>query len=384
MNIKVLKSIYYRKESETNEAYDKTAAFIKLMVSEETPEARKEKIEISQISSSRELSALSYTGRKKGSLKLVKSMSKALLTTHSDLIKAGLGDLTTAGSPIAVTGVTNTVITASSTGYVAGDIIQITADNIQLQHLLVVESDASTVTVRNELTDEEVAIITAATTKTVKKLSKCKIGSPLQGSTFTVVREYGDGEIEVARGCGVAINFEIVTTGEAKVNIDFMAAHFDYKDEYNQPYEMITGSITTETNQTPVLFDFKSSILRDIDNTVDKVLFPQSLALKTSHTLIENDLIGGLNNVVGFYIQPKVDCEANFHYSSTNRLLFDDSHETDSTQFYFTGQSNFSFYAPSCFFIGQNPADHNVYDSINVLMNINSHETLEPVICLPQ
>lgn len=384
MAIKQIKSFHYLLETDTNQAYDKTKTYNKIVVSEYTYTARQEKFEIAQMSSVRKLSNRQATGRKTGDLKLTLPLTTSLLTNHSEIIKAGLGDLTSASSTTPVTGVTEFTITASSTSYAEGDIIQITADGHQFKHQLVVSSDGTTVTVRNGLTDAEIAHITSASTKTVKKLSKCKIMSPVQGKTFTVVLTYSDNQVEVLRGCGVSCNFDITTTGEAKFNINFMAASADYKDEFNNIYEPITGTIVSETRGKIIHYDFQSSLLYDIENIEDISLFPQKLELKIAHKLEKNELQGGLNNIVGFYTDPDFTCTANFHYNSVNRAIFSDVNEDNEDQFYFCSQPTFSFYAPHCSYVGANPADFNVYDSINVTMVTNDIEDYEPIVVLPQ
>lgn len=385
MGIRKLKSVFYKKEATINEAYDKTATFKELKVSEYGLTPRQEVFEVEQMSHTRQLSSRKATGRKTGELKVAKTLDTSLLAFHSDLIKSGLGDLTTAGSPIAVTGVTETTITASSASYVAGDIVQITADNKKFKHLLVTSADAQSITIRNGLTAQEIALITSATTKTVKKLSKCKVAAPVNGDTYTVVIKYDDNSVELLRGCGVACSFDVTTSGSAKFNISFMASYCDYKDEFGTYYEAPSGTITAETGKPTMLkFDFKSSLLYDTVNDEDLSLFPQTLGLKIAHTLEKNELQGGLNNIVGFYTSPSVECEANFHYNSLNRQIFSDENEGNTSQFYFASQNDFSFYAPHCDFVGSNSAEHNVYDSINVKMNINDDVDNEPVICLPQ
>lgn len=386
MGIRKLKTVYYKLESAINEPYDKTDNFIELKMSEYTPETTPEIIETEQMSHLRQLATRKSTGRKTGSLKIVKPLDGSLLAIHSGLIGSGLGELTVAGSPITVTGVTADTITASSTGYVAGDIVQITADNRKFKHLLVESADASSVTFKNVLTAQEIAVITAGTTKTVKKLSKCKIGSPQQSNTYTVVVIYDDSSVEVYTGCGVACSFDVNTSGEAKFNIEFKASRVDFKDEFGTYYEIPSGgTITQEGRYNNVKYDFKSSLLYDPVLEDDKSLFPQVLALKIAHTLEANSMQGGgLNNIEGFYTSPSVECEANFHYNTTNRRIFSDDYENISEQYYFCSQSDFSFYAPHCSFIGLSDAEINVYDSINLKMNINDDADNEPIICLPQ
>jgi hypothetical protein len=385
MSIKNLKTIYYRVEEAPNESYDKTKAFQEIKVSEYTLEGRTEIFETEILSHSRKLSTSKAGGRNTGSLKITKNLDLSILESHSDLLEAGIGTITSAGTNKTVSAVTTTTITSSSTNYVAGDIIQITADSIKFNNLLVLSADATTVTLRTALSALEVSQINIATVKTVRKQSTCKIGSPVQGSTFCFVVRYDDDSVEVLRGCGVAGSFELSNSGHAKISFDIKSASVDWKDEFNNVYGIPTGTITSESaGGRPVKYDFKSSLLYDTVNSVDKILFPQKLSLKVAHTLENNELIGGLNNINGFYTNPSVECEANFHYNGVNRLTFSDRYEDNTNQFYFCGQSTFAFYAPLCFFVASNPSEYNVYDSINVKMNINTSATSEPIVVLPQ
>lgn len=382
--IKNLKSFLYRREDVTNEEYDKTKTFKEIKVSEYTLEGRKELFETTILNNTRELASKKSTGRKTGSATLTMNLSKSILASHSQLVESGLGQLTVASSPITVTLVATDTITVSSTSYVSGDIIQITADGVQYNNLLVESADASSVTLRSPLTALEVTMINAATTKTVKKVSKCAIGRPLQGYTYTLVAVFEDDSIEVLRGAGVAASFDITTDGQAKITFTFNGAELEWKDQYGNEYLKPSGTITAETYNTPIYFNFKSSLLYDTVNEEDMSLFPQALMLKVAHTLQPNTLQGGLNNLVGYYTQPSVECEANFHYSNANRKIFSDTYENNTSQFYFCSQENFAFFAPRCQFVGANPADFNVYDSIQVMMNINDDADNEPLVVLPQ
>lgn len=385
MGIKNLKTIYYRKEDVVNEAYDRTKTFKEIKVSEYTLEGRTEIFETEVLSHTRKLASSKASGRTTGSLKITKNLDLSILASHSVLLEAGIGAVVAAGSSKAVTAVTTGSITTANAGFTAGDIIQITADGIKFNNLLVLSADDTVVTLRSELSALEVAQITAATTKTVKKQAVCKIGSPVQGSTFCFVVRFDDDSVEVLRGCGVAGSFELSNSGHAKISFEIKGAAVEWKDEFNNVYAIPNGTITAESaGGRPIKYDFKSSLLFDTVNEEDLSLFPQTLSLKVAHTLENNELNGGLNNLSGFYTQPSVECEAKFHYNSTNRLIFSDQYENNEDQFYFCSQPSFAFSAPLCFFVAANPTEHNVYDSINVKMNVNTDATSEPLVVLPQ
>lgn len=385
MSIKNLKTIYYRAEEAPNEAYDKTKTFQEIKVSEYTLEGRTEIFETEILSHSRKLSTSKSGGRNTGSLKITKNLDLSILESHTELLESGIGTITSVGTDKAVSAVTTTTISALSTNYVAGDIIQITADGVKYSNLLVLSADSSTVTLRTALNLIEVAQINIATTKTVRKQITCKIGSPIQGETYCFVVRFSDDSVEVLRGCGVAGSFELSNSGHAKISFEIKSASVDWKDEFNNIYAIPTGTIIAESaGGRPVKYDFKSSLMYNPSSPSDLILFPQTLSLKVAHTLENNELIGGLNNINGFYTNPSVECEANFHHSEMNRRILSDQYEDDENQFYFCGQSTFAFYAPLCFFVAANPSEHNVYDSINVKMNINTSATSEPVVVFPQ
>ena len=381
--IKNRKSFYYKKETVFGEAYDDSQTFKELLASEYSLDARTDKLEVPQMSYLRELGSKSSTGRKTGTLKITKALTKAMMTNHLDLVKSGLGDTTTASSPVSVTGVTTSTLTASSTSYVAGDLIQVTYDGKLSPILLVLSADASSVTLRSELTDAEVTCIDNAVTKTVRKVAKCSIGSPNTGDTYTVVQRYDNGVVEVMRGCGVACVINISADGHAKIEITFEAS--DVSNSYcSVPYVAPSGTITAEGDYPAIKFDFQKSLLWDVPNVEDIELFPQMLDLKIAHTLEASPSSGQLNNRGGYYTKPNVTCEAKFHHSADNLAIFAEENEANSSQFYFTSQETFAFYAQTCDFVGNMPSDNGAYDSISVKMNINHIATKPPYIVLPQ
>jgi hypothetical protein len=239
------------------------------------------------------------------------------------------------------------------------------------------------VTLRSELSASEVACITNATTKTVKKVAKTSVGKPLGGSTYCVVVRYDNGVVEVLRGCGIASTINVSADGYAKIELEFKASDVA-NSSCGVAHVAPTGTITAEGDYPTIKFDFKKSLLYDIANIEDISLFPQNLDLKIAHTLEVNPSSGSLNNQQGYYTKPGVSCEAKFHHSATNLVLFSASNETNASQFYFTSQESFAFFAETCGFVGNMPSNNGAYDSISVKMNINHVATKPPYIVLPQ
>ena len=312
--------------------------------------------------------------REIGTLKFKKNFDSSLIDNHSELIKAGLGNiLGGAGTSVVVTagkGSTGTpFLTTSTTGLTDGNLVHIPYEGFR--RVVSVISNTSFVV--------DVPINTTIGTSTTFAVSKSiDITNPIGNceKTFNFVLSLADGSYVKMMGCGVTCAFAPVY--EKQLTIEFTITSPSVTILSSAPTGFTTA--TAETKGTPVICNFSSSFITDEDAEMASYFLP-NFDLGLTVTSEPMKTIGGLNNVMGYMsrssIKPKAtldrvaDCKAWVAASRTSRVY----------SFY---QSNFGIYLAGAkmTLIDQSIANGN-HDSIQVELDANYDKDLKVYLVLP-
>lgn len=312
--------------------------------------------------------------REMGTLKFKKNFDSSLIDNHSELIKAGLGNmLGGAGTSVVVTagkGSTGTpFLTTSTTGLTDGNLVHI--PSYGFRRVVSVISNTSFVV--------DVPIVTSIGTSTTFAVTKSvDITNPIGNceKTFNFVLSLADGSYVKMRGCGITCAFAPVY--EKQLTIEFTITSPSVTILSSAPTGFTTA--TAETKGTPVICNFSSSFVTDEDAEMNAYFLP-NFDLGYSVASEPMKTIGGLNNVMGYMsrssIKPKAtfdrvtDCKAWVAASRTSRVY----------SFY---QSNFGIYLAGAkmTLIDQSIANGN-HDSIQVELDANYDKDLKVYLVLP-
>jgi len=395
VHVKEYKKIIYLKETTFAEVYDNSGTYQEILAAELTQDRSGEQLSTLYMQKNRKLNETRASGRNTGSFTFSKNLDASLIEKHTDILEKAIGDYTAptiANETItAFSSETVLVGTGGSTNITAGMFVkvEITVDSrvVTTSANLVASIATADVTFAHPFSDQEFLDMQAGDSAVMVQCGTVSPSAPIQDTSFTFVIEYDDDSCEVYRGCGISGAFEITTEGQALINFEVQAAVADNQDTLGNLYVDVTGTgtINPETQRNPIIFDFEIGRLWDASNgtPANLTLFPQALTLALSHELIPNKLIGGVNNINGWYTKPSLQGEADFDRDYID--LFSKKYEGDSNQFMFYSQPHFTFYAPLARFSTVNAgASLNDFDALHMAVDVNHDSNNIPLFVFPE
>ena len=305
--------------------------------------------------------------RQIGTLKFKKNFDSSLIDNHSELIKAGLGNiLGGAGTSVVVTagkGSTGTpFLTTSTTGLTDGNLVHIPSEGFR--RVVSVVSNTSFVV--------DVPLNTTIGTSTTFAVTKSiDLTNPIGNcvKTFNFVLSLADGSYVKMMGCGITCAFAPVY--EKQLTIEFTITSPSVTILSSMPTGFDTA--TAETKGTPVICNFSDSFVTDEDSEMLPYFLP-NFDLGYSVASEPMKTIGGLNNVMGYMSRSSIKPKATFDRVATCKAWVAASRTSRVYSFY---QSNFGIYLAGAkmTLIDQSIANGN-HDSIQVELDANYDKDL--------
>jgi len=311
------------------------------------------------------------TVRKKGNFTFERNVDTNFLTSHSDLINAGVGEVNSGtGGNVTVTAGVGSVatpfLTTSTTNVVANMLIFI--PSYGLRKIVSVVANTSFVVDR----PIDTAISTSTTFISKKSIN---LSNPKATTTkaFNFAIETDDGALIILMGCVPSIKMEL--TQEAQLKATFTIT----SPEIYESSSSLTN-VTEEAFAEPVICNFSSSYFINSDGTVDEE-YPQMMTLNLAGALEENKYNGGRNNIRGYNIRASIKPKMSFDRDATALALL----AAPRTEVgYSAYQTNFGIYFQSVTFFNINSSEANGnHDSISAELNVNTKASANVYIFLP-
>lgn len=335
-------------------------------------ETKGEAITIKRQNSTKYVDEESITVRVKGNFTLEHDVDSNLLALHSDLVNAGLGEVS-GGTPGTVTvtagkgSAATPFLTDSTTNVTEGMLVYIPNHGLRL--VMSVKSNESFVVDRAI----DTAIGTSTSFKTYKsiKLSKPK-GSC--DNAFNFVIKTADGKAINFLGAIPTFALELSNSAQLKSTITITAP------EVTEGSSLPT-SPTAESFAEPMIQNFDNSYFIKSDGSVTP-LFPQLMSLGFSTAIEENIYPGGRNNVRGYNIRASIKPKMSFDRTEAALTLLNSPRtEVGYSAYQSTG---FGVYFQSVTFFNINRTEANGnHDSISAELNVNVKPDANVYLILP-
>lgn len=269
-----------------------------------------------------------------GSLKFTKNFDSSLIDNHSELVKAGLGNiLGGAGATSVVTAGKgssgNPFLTIITTGLTDGNLVYIPSNGFRRVTSVVTDTSFTV----------DVPLNTTISTSTTFNVYKpVEITNPIGNceKTFNFVISLNDGSYIKMMGCG--INCEFNTVMEKQLTINFTITSPDVSILSSAP----TGftSATPETKGVPVKCTFTESLITNDDLEMVSYFVP-NFDLGLTVSLEPMKVYGGLNNYLGYMCRSSIKPKVSFDRTTTCKAWVS-NYRTSRVYSFF--QSNFGLY----------------------------------------
>lgn len=325
--------------------------------------------------------------RQIGTLKFKKNFDSSLIDNHSELIKAGLGNiLGGAATTLTITADTGTgailtPFTASAvTDLTSGNLVYIPLNGFRRVTSVNAGNKTFTVDVPTKQTSAQIkssitpvpADLTFAVTKSIdltNPIGNCE-------KTFNFVLSLADGSYVKMMGCGITCAFAPVY--EKQLTIEFTITSPSVTILSSAPTGFTTA--TAETKGTPVICNFSGSFVTGENNEMVSYFLP-NFDLGLTVTSEPMKTIGGLNNVMGYMSRSSIKPKATFDRVTDCKAWVDASRTSRVYSFY---QSDFGIYLAGAkmTLIDQSIANGN-HDSIQVELDANYDKDLKVYLVLP-
>ena len=373
-----IKSLAYNTDVYANYLSAIGSTFQQILIHKDglTLDTKAENAEFTELNGTRYTDGERIPLRQIGTLKFKKNFDSSLIDNHSELIKAGLGNISTGTmSTMTVTSGKGSsavpfVITENTSTLAVGDLIYNAAYGFRA--VTVVDS----VTPFGCQVDTPLAT-TISTSTTFTVFRGIDITNPIGNceKTFNFVLSLADGSYVKMMGCGITCAFAPVY--EKQLTIEFTITSPDVSI-----VSMPTGfdTATAETKGTPVICNFATSLITDEDGSMYSYFLP-NFDLGYSVASEPMKTIGGLNNVMGYMSRASIKPKATFDRVAKCKAWVANSRLSRVMSFY---QSNFGIYMAGVkmTLIDQSIANGN-HDSIQVELDANYDKNLKVYLVLP-
>ncbi len=336
-----------------------------------TIDVKGEAVSITQQNSTRYVDPEQITVRKKGNFTIEHDVDSNLMELHSNLVNAGLGQITTgSGGLVDVTSgkgsVTSPFLTTSTSDVSVGMLVYI--PNYGLRRIESVVDNTSFVVDRSI----NVGIATSTSFETHNAI-KLSLPKGTCDKAFNFIIETHDGKAIHFLGGVPTFAIELTPAGQLKVTITITAPEVSENSD-------VATSPTTELFAEPVIMNFLNSYFIKSDGSVVP-LFPQLFTLGFSTTLEENVYPGGRNNVRGYNIRSSIKPKMSFDRTEAAlNLVLSPRTEVGYSAY----QAGFGVYFQSVTFFNVNNSEANGnHDSISAELNVNTKADKNVYIILP-
>ncbi len=373
-----IKSVAYDTQDYSNYLDEiSTTGFQQILIHKDglTIDTKSENVEFTELNGTRYTDGERIPIREIGSIKFTKNFDSSLLVNHSELVKAGLGNIS-AGTISTITIVsgkgsvtTPFVITQDTATLAVGDLIYI--PNFGFRAVATVDTETPFgCTVDTPL----ISTLTNAVCTVHRSIDLTNAIGNCE-KTFNFVISLNDGDFIKMMGCGIQCEFNPVFEKQLTINFTVTSPLVTIESS-------ITGfsTATAETKGTPVKCNFSKSLITDEDGEMVSY-FPPSFDLGFSTALETIKAIGGLNNVIGYMnrnsIKPKI---------TLDRIALCKSWVANPrfSRVYSFYQSNFGVYiAGAKLTLIDNTTNMNNHDVISCELDANYDKDLKVYLVLP-
>lgn len=371
-----VKEVYYNTKDFDDYLEDIGTSFQQVLVHKEglTLETIGEVAEYTTLNGTRYVDSERIPLRITGSLKFTKNVDTALLVNHSELVKAGLGNIvgTTTGNTTVTEGKGSSEIpflTTSTTNLSLGGLVFI--PNVGFRQVKSIVSNTSFVV--------DVPLnTTIGTSTTFVSYKGVDITAPVGNcsKTFNFVVKLHDGSYVKMMGCAPKVEFTPTYEKQAVITFNIICP------EIIMLSSAPTGlsSATLETKGTPVKVNFSSSLITDDDAEMYSY-FPVNFELGLTISEEPISTIGGRNNIVGYMMRSSLKPKITLDRIAKCKSWVSNYRTARVYSFY---KSDFGIYIARGYLtnINQSVANGN-HDTIQAELDVNTEADYKVFIVLP-
>lgn len=385
MSQKSLKTLLYKKETSFGEAYDNSATFNELKVSDITVNRVSTKLETKFLNADRELNNTTSTGIVTGKASTSKPLDASFLNNHLDLVESGFGELVQAYSVGEVVSAINgtTITVADGSAYAVGDQIAVgvAGSNFYTGINEIVSINSNDLVMKYPISLEQQAQVTVGTDTAIK----VPVFSPAKtkDTTFQFVCIYSDDTIEVLRGAKASLSFSIPQKGKVDTKIEILSASIASETDAGVPLVKPNGTVNLEGDYNTIFINFINTFVYDAITSAQKKVCPYKFDLKVDHKLTPEELECGLNNIGGYYSKPDITSTIEVGRNEANLLTFSRLHEANDNNFLYLSQGNLALIAEKARFTNLDLGYTGEFDNIKLNVDVNFSTSKRFLVAFP-